>query len=566
MNDKELECKKQISELLGHYENGEKLFINAQKEGTWDYPLVKKAEAKHDPSLPSHWIELAEKVIGIIASVKYDLDTYENRIELIKSDQMLDVYASTGLPVNYEHWSFGKQRIMEDKAYKQGKKGLAYELVINSDPAIAYCMENNSPLMQLLVIAHASFGHNNFFKSNQLFKEFTEAKTIISDLRNMRDFIRECEDKYGYETVEELLDACHALQSHAVNHYKTPEKKTQKAQKAKALEDYKQRSMTPAPSNIYRSIQKINSTFNDESREPLTGENKENLLLYIAKTAPHLQPWQRKIMKMFSDKMQYFYPQSRTKVMNEGWATFWHYTLIHDLEELGLIDNGMMLEFYDSHSGVTFQPGYDDKAKIRTPDGQIKEISIFNGINPYALGFAIFNDIKRICLKPTEEDREWFPEFAGNQDWLSVMKHAAENFADESFIQQYLSPKVMRDFKFFVLQDDEFEDEIEITAIHNKKGYAEVRRSLAADYRIADMFPRIQVHKYHQRTDRRLELYHHRVEGKPIAEDDMNEVLKHIYRLWGHPVVLQSVDDTFYEEDGELEIMQELSCPPEHKL
>ena len=150
---------------------------------------------------------------------------------------------------------------------------------------------------------------------------------------------------------------------------------------------------------------------------------------------------------------QYFYPQKQTKGMNEGCATFVHYYIINALYDQGRISDGTMLEILHSHSNVVFQPEYSDQR--------------FSGINPYALGFAMMQDIQRMCLEPTDEDREWFPDIAGS-DWLSTLKFAMNSFKDESFILQYLSPKVMRDFRMFAIADDSAESHVEVAAIHGK--------------------------------------------------------------------------------------------------
>ena len=137
---------------------------------------------------------------------------------------------------------------------------------------------------------------------------------------------------------------------------------------------------------------------------------------------------------------QYFYPQRQTKMMNEGCATFVHYEIMNRLYERGQLTDGTMLEFLHSHSSVVFQPAFNDRR--------------FSGINPYALGFAMMNDIRRICTEPTAEDREWFPDFAGCGDWMGTLRQAWAEFRDESFILQFLSPKLMRDFRLFAVNDD----------------------------------------------------------------------------------------------------------------
>lgn len=540
--------------LLDCYEEGRDLFKNAQKARTWDYPVIRKKEFEDDPSLPDSWLGLVEKVIGTIAKEKYDLNTYPSRIEIISADQMMDAYTSIGLPISYEHWSFGKQRIIEDKKYDAGG-GLAYELVINSDPSIAYCMENNTPMMQMLVIAHACFGHNNFFKENYLFKDHTNAKTILDSTNNLKNLIRSCESQYGYEEVEKLIDACHALKLHAVS-YNPHKKGEEKDREALAREQYLDRAHQRRESTIYEGLTSkgrfADAAQNHESgAQGRDGKMEENILLYIADNAPHLPTWKREIMRGIASIQQYFYPQGQTQMMNEGWASTWHYTLLHDMADLDLVTDGMMQEFLASHAHVLSQPDFDETRPVFDkegkpvigPDGKRQRRGIYNGINPYALGFKMFKDIKRICMEPTEEDHKWFPEIAGNEDWLGTWKFARDNFKDESFIQQYLSPQVMRDFSFFTIKDDAESNHYEIGAVQDEKGFEELRSDLAAQYRRFDMIPRIGVYRYNEKTDRSLVLHHIMQEDRPIEAQNTQAVLKHLYTLWQHPVILESVNE-----------------------
>ena len=130
--------------------------------------------------------------------------------------------------------------------------------------------------------------------------------------------------------------------------------------------------------------------------------------------------------------------------MNEGWATFWHYTILNRLHEKGLVDDGFMLEFLKSHTNVIAQPASTRRR--------------YSGINPYALGFAMFTDLRRICEQPDAEDREWFPDIAGS-DWQKTLDFAMRNFKDESFIAQYLSPRLIREFHLFAVADHADEDD-----------------------------------------------------------------------------------------------------------
>jgi len=189
-------------------------------------------------------IEAYDREIGRIAA-DYGLDTYPNQIEVIRSDQMMDAYASIGMPLGYNHWSFGKHFVEVDRNYQRGRMGLAYEIVINSDPCISYLMEENTMTMQALVIAHACYGHNSFFKGNYLFRTWTDASAIIDYLLFAKKYIAECEERHGVREVEELLDSCHALMNYGVDRYKRPYPISAEEEKRRQVEraEYIQRNL-----------------------------------------------------------------------------------------------------------------------------------------------------------------------------------------------------------------------------------------------------------------------------------------------------------------------------------
>lgn len=201
-------------------------------------PKRKVANSKRLPDGPDWTFELIERYHQEIRRVAelYRLDTYPNQIEIITSEQMMDAYSSIGMPINYNHWSFGKKFIQTEQTYKHGQMGLAYEIVINSDPCIAYLMEENTVTMQALVMAHACYGHNSFFKGNYLFQTWTDASSIIDYLLFAKNYIAECEQKFGVNEVEKLLDSCHALMNYGVDRYKRPEKISIAEEKARQEE------------------------------------------------------------------------------------------------------------------------------------------------------------------------------------------------------------------------------------------------------------------------------------------------------------------------------------------
>ena len=161
-------------------------------------------------------IQDVDKILGDLAA-EFGLETYPNQIEVISSEQMMDAYSSVGMPIGYSHWSYGKQLLSTEHSYKRGQMGLAYEIVINSNPCIAYLMEENTMTMQTLVIAHACYGHNSFFKGNYLFRTWTDASSIIDYLVFAKNYISKCEERYGINAVEDILDSCHALMNYGVD-------------------------------------------------------------------------------------------------------------------------------------------------------------------------------------------------------------------------------------------------------------------------------------------------------------------------------------------------------------
>ena len=167
----------------------------------WSFELIREVDA----------------TMGEIAHGELGLNTYPNQIEVITAEQMLDAYTSIGMPLMYRHWSFGKRFAHDEAYYKRGMRSLAYELVINSDPCISYVMEENSMTMQALVIAHAAYGHNHFFKNNYQFQLWTQPDHIIDYLAFAKSYVADCEERYGQEAVETVLDAAHALMNQGIS-------------------------------------------------------------------------------------------------------------------------------------------------------------------------------------------------------------------------------------------------------------------------------------------------------------------------------------------------------------
>ena len=457
------------------------------------------------------------------------LDLYTNQVEIISTEQMLDAYSSVGMPLMYRHWSFGKHFLRDERLYRKGAQGLAYEIVINSNPCIAYCLEDNSMALQALVIAHAAFGHNHFFKNNHLFRQWSDAEGILDYLDYARGYIGHCEERHGASQVERILDAAHALMPLSVFRHRRPPslslREEQDRERARRQEEEK------AAHYLYDTFQPPRPLARrDEDPRELEPEMElpeENLLYFLELHSPILRPWQRDMLRIVRNIAQYFYPQRQTKVMNEGCACFVHFHIVNALHAEGLLSDGAMLEILHNHTNVLTQPDFDDPR--------------FGGINPYALGFAMMQDIKRICEDPTEEDVEWFPGFAGSGDWREVLKDAWANYRDESFIQQFLSPEVIRRFRMFVLTDEEEDPFYTVGGIHDERGYRAVREALARSFDVSITDPDIQIVDANMLGDRCLRLRHVQRDGIPLDADAREATLRHLRRLWGYEVELEEV-------------------------
>jgi stage V sporulation protein R len=480
----------------------------------WDFGTIRRV---HD-------------AIEEIASTELGLDTYPNQIEVITTEQMLDAYSSIGMPLLYKHWSFGKHFAHHEAVYRQGARALAYEIVINSKPCISYIMEENTATMQALVIAHAAFGHNQFFKNNYLFRQWTDAEGILQYLGFAKRYIAECEERYGQDKVEQLLDSAHALMSHGVHRY------PRKRKPDLLSEDKRERERRMHQEQVYNDLWRTvpgssgsrKERLDESRRRALLELPQENILYFLEKTAPNLTPWQREVLRIVRMIAQYFYPQGQTKVINEGCATYCHYKIMSRLHVDGLIEDGSFLEFLTSHTNVVFQPDFDDPR--------------FPGINTYALGFSMMEDIERICTEPTEEDREWFPDIAGSGDAMAALRDIWADYRDESFIAQFLSPKLIRQWRLFHVIDPDEEPYVRVAAIHDERGYRRVRRALARQHDVGWLDPDIQVVDVDLAGDRRLVLHHAVLNGILLDENDLSPVLQHLADLWGYDVVLKEVE------------------------
>ena len=499
------------------------------ENGEWDFDTLRRT-----------YDAIEEIAVG-----EMGLDPYPNQVELISSEQMLDAYSSIGMPIFYHHWSFGKRFARDEAMYRKGYSGLAYEIVINSNPCISYIMEENTMTMQALVMAHAAFGHNHFFKNNYLFREQTDASGILDYLSFAKSYIARCEEQHGISAVERILDVAHALMDQGVDRYGrrtrprlADEQARMEARHAHAQDSFSDLWRTLPASPARQTGAGAAAPGARPRRAPDLPE--DNLLYFLEKYSPSLRDWERELLRIVRNIAQYFLPQRHTKVMNEGCATYVHYKIMNRLHEKGQIGDGAMLEFLTSHTSVVFQPDFDDPR--------------FSGLNPYALGFEMMCDIERMATQPTDEDLALMPEVAGGGDALAALKNAWANHRDDSFIAQYLSPHLMRKLKLFKLENQAAASHYRVGAIHDERGYRDVRRTLASQYDPSLTDPNIQVTSADLAGDRRLVLTHRQHNQIPLAEKDAKAVVAYVADLWGFAVELRGLGadgaESYRYEDG----------------
>jgi stage V sporulation protein R len=490
-------------------------------------------DLKANPILPSSdWTK--ERLVEIYSQfeklneTKYKYNVFPSQIEIVPYNSMIDNHTTHGgMPILYKHWSFGKSHVQFLNKYKHGQTGLAYEMVTNSNPCVGYLMEENTEVMQALTISHAFFGHNNIFKNNYLHTEWTDAEEILDYLEFSKNYIADCEEKYGEEEVSRLLDACHMLQWGSFTRYKRSRKFSAKDEKKRQIERYKDYQSTY--NEIWGTIPSTKK--NKENKSTYVskfGLPEENILYFLEKYSPNLTEWQREIIRIVRNIGQYFYPNIQTNTLHEGCACFTHYHMMYDFYDKGFIHDGAMIEWLKTHAAVVFQPSFEQKFG-------------FGHFNPYALGFAMCQDIYRMAIEPTQEDKKWFPDIAGKPDYIETLKHIWQNYRDESFVRQFLSPKLIRDFRMFSVLDNSTKNEWKITNIHDSEGYTKIRNVLADSYLLDNHIPLVEVADVDIYGDRVLTLQHKSHNGHRLAPYYTQRVIEALSNVWGYPVILNDL-------------------------
>ena len=344
------------------------------------------------------------------------LDWFPIDYEIIDYAEMLGAMAYTGLPTHYRHWSYGKEYERTHTLYNMGQTGLPYEMIINSNPSIAYLMRENALYIHILTMAHC-VGHSDFFKQNRMFAH-TDPSNIISSFKSAAKYVRQLieDPSIGIDKVENIIDAAHSIK-YQVPRYPGIKYKT----RAEIIESEKDKMME-------------NPDYNPNlSKVPIRPEY--NLLRFIAEHSKNLEEWERNLILIVEESSKYFIPQALTKVMNEGWACTIHQKIIN---ELNLPDN-LYLPFVKLHNQV-----------IRPHLGQI---------NPYHLGYTLFQKI--IEEKGFEE-----------------AKTIREVHNDITFLRFYTDEEFMREHNYFSYSFNRKQQSSIVDDISDVEGWEKVRDAM----------------------------------------------------------------------------------------
>jgi stage V sporulation protein R len=414
-----------------------------------------------------------ERICALAKS--HGLDWYDITYEFIDYFSMIGAMAFHGLPSHFNHWSFGKSFERTHHMYNAGAEGLPYELIINSVPSIAYMMRENPLHLQILIMAHC-VGHSDFFKNNRTFNG-TRPDTIIGRSRAAKKrFQAYVEDpSIGIDKVEEVIDACYAAQ------FQIQRPGWIRRSREEIIEDHKVKiKEDPLAADL------------DLTRNPL--EPDYDILGFISENAK-MPNWKRDIIEVCRDEGRYFWPQIQTKVMNEGWASYWHYTLCHELD----LPPELHVPIVKSHNQV-----------IRPHIG---------GINPYHLGFHLFQRIK---------------ERKGMEECFL----AREVHNDASFIRQYLTQEDCEDLNLFSYSRKKSGD-VSVDEVSDEIGWEDVRKSLVKQVG-GGSIPILFVEDCHRNG--MLELGHEH-DGRDLELYETRKVLEHLELLWDNDVALYTIID-----------------------
>ncbi|MHA6260252.1 SpoVR family protein [Sporosarcina sp. CAU 1771] len=427
----------------------------------------------------------------------FGLDFYPMRYEICPAD-IIYTFGAYGMPTRFAHWSFGKQFHKMKLQYDMGLSQI-YELVINSNPCYAFLLDTNSLIQNKLIIAHV-LAHCDFFKNNARFSH-TRTDMVESMTATAERFVK-YEMIHGKDEVEKFLDAVLAIQEHVdpllLGNKRIEEEKREPIVRKTPYDDLWDLDIQETDRKLLPSPKR--------AKFPL--EPEKDLLLFILEHSRELEEWQRDILTMLREEMLYFWPQLETKIMNEGWASYWHQRIIRELD----LTTDETIEFATLNANVV-QPSK-------------------TSINPYYLGLKIFEDIEARYNNPTEEMRKFgVKPNTGREKMFEVR----EVESDASFIRNYLTKELIRNEDLYL-----FEKQGREYRVTNKE--AEQVRNQLVSMRVNGGFPYIVVENGDYSRNGELYLVHN-YESTELDLHYLENVLPYIYKLWGRIVHMETYVD-----------------------
>jgi len=469
------------------------------------------------PAELCRWQETIEKTAR-----SYGLDFFETVFELLGYEEMNAVAAYGGFPTRYPHWRFGMEYEQLTRGYAYGLQKI-YEMVVNTNPCYAYLLESNSVLAQKLVMAHV-YGHCDFFKNNIWFAHTN--RKMIDVLANHGTRIRELMDKHGLDAVESFLDACLSVEDlidiHAPAIKRRPPRKLEEETAEEELTSGKFKSKRYMdefvnPPRLLAAERERHKREENEARNRFPERPERDVLHFLIEHAP-LENWQRDILSIIREEAYYFAPQAQTKIMNEGWASYWHSLIMtrHELTDAEVVD------YADHHSGT-----------VAPHPGQI---------NPYKLGLELYRDIEerwntgRFGREYEEcEDRrkkeEWDRKLGLGREKIFLVRRV---YNDITFIDEFLTPEFCEKHKLFSYRFNPETNRYEIES----RSFEQIKQRLL--FALTN-FGRPTISVRDGNYENRGELYlEHEHSGADLKIDDAEATLRNIHRLWTRPVHVES--------------------------
>ncbi len=475
-------------------------------------------------NLPADLRELQVEIEGY--ALEYGLDFYNTIFEVLDYDELSEIAALGGFPTRYPHWRFGMEYEQLSKGYRYGLQKI-YEMVINNDPCYAYLLRCNMRVDQKLVMAHV-YGHNDFFKNNHWFSQTN--RKMMDETANHGNRIRSYMERFGEEIVEDFIDSCLSLEnlidihSMFIKRRDTPDRynferdsEADNGVHKFQSKDYMDSYVNP-PSFLKEQVKKKEAEQQKSRQFP---ENPErDVLLFLLENAP-LNAWQRDVLDIVRQEAYYFTPQGQTKIMNEGWASYWHSTMM----TTRILDASEVVDYADHHSGT-----------MATSPGSL---------NPYKLGIELFRDIEDRWNKGqfgpeydacenTEERRRWDTKLGKGRAKIFEVRKIHN---DITFVDTFLTADFCKRHNMFSFKHNDAQETYEIES----RQFQQIKERLLFGLTNFGQ-PIIRVTEGNYRNRSELYLRHDHF-GLDLKLDHAQDTLRHLNRLWTRPVHLETVVD-----------------------